>query len=401
MSTEGELKERIIATDESGFVVTSDKLPKGYFTSSRFLGSYFAICFALLCGASSFALIAPQLGVVNADIGPNKNYIWASYSYSTVQAVALPFVGRLSDIFGRRWFMVSGSVLGVIGAVVCARAQDIPTLIGGQVFLSLASATQFSFSFTLAEIVPTKYRYLSAIGLYIVAIPGGMLGALVSAAITATGAGWRGIYYTLIGFEVFSVFLWAFFYYPPTFHEKHGRDSIWKWIRNFDYIGSFLYTSGLVIFLFGLSSGGSTFPWSSAATICMIVLGFLALVAMGLYEWKLPSPESIAPIHIISQVSWLAIVINQGIAASAYYATAIVFPYQVGILYGNGDPLYAGILNCFPAIGNTSGLVTAGPFLARLPRHRYLMMGLFIVQGVLIACEPLMPHLTSIRMPRH
>jgi hypothetical protein len=34
-------------------------------------------------------------------------------------------------------------------------------------------------------------------------------------------------------------------YYPPTFGQKHGSDKKWDWIKNFDYVGMFLYSAGL------------------------------------------------------------------------------------------------------------------------------------------------------------
>lgn len=39
-------------------------------------------------------------------------------------------VGRLSDIFGRRWFFIGGQIIGVLGCIVCAKATSVPMLIG-------------------------------------------------------------------------------------------------------------------------------------------------------------------------------------------------------------------------------------------------------------------------------
>ena len=75
--------------------------------------------------------------------------------------------------------------------------------------------------------------------------------------------------------------LYALFYFPPTFHQKHGSDKISSWVKDFDFIGLLLYTAGLVLFILGLSSGGdSLYPWKSAKTISFIVVGFLCLVGL-------------------------------------------------------------------------------------------------------------------------
>ena len=92
---------------------------------------------------------APILGIINADLGPDPRYIWISLVYTAVLAICLAPLGRLTDIFGRRYFFVGGGVIGVVGSIVCATATSIPMLIAGNVLLGICSATQMSFHFVL------------------------------------------------------------------------------------------------------------------------------------------------------------------------------------------------------------------------------------------------------------
>ena len=57
----------------------------------------------LMAAVGQFGYSGPLLGVINADLGPDKNYIWISLVYNVCLSVFLPIVGRLSDIFGRRY----------------------------------------------------------------------------------------------------------------------------------------------------------------------------------------------------------------------------------------------------------------------------------------------------------
>ena len=52
-----------------------------------------------------YALIAPVLSDINEDIGPSANITWVSIVYVLCEAVFFLLVGRLSDLFGRRWFV--------------------------------------------------------------------------------------------------------------------------------------------------------------------------------------------------------------------------------------------------------------------------------------------------------
>jgi MFS family permease len=85
------------------------------------------------------------LGYINADIGPNPNYVWVGLVYILTFAIAQLLVGRLSDLFGRRYFFISGTVLSLIGCIVSAVATSIPMLIGGTALLGLAASAQLTY----------------------------------------------------------------------------------------------------------------------------------------------------------------------------------------------------------------------------------------------------------------
>lgn len=58
----------------------------------------------LMASTGGFALVAPVLNQINASVGPSVNIIWLSLVYTIGLAIGLLLVGRLSDIFGRRWY---------------------------------------------------------------------------------------------------------------------------------------------------------------------------------------------------------------------------------------------------------------------------------------------------------
>jgi hypothetical protein len=85
-----------------GFATNSDSLPKGYYTSFKFLGTMLATGLGLASAVGGFGLAAPALGLINAEIGPDPNLVWVPLSYTLTLAIGLILVGRLSDLFGRR-----------------------------------------------------------------------------------------------------------------------------------------------------------------------------------------------------------------------------------------------------------------------------------------------------------
>ncbi|KAH7385824.1 fungal trichothecene efflux pump-domain-containing protein [Pyrenochaeta sp. MPI-SDFR-AT-0127] len=308
-----------------GFEIDYEALPSGYYTSRFFLGTYLA---------SGLAII----------------YTWISLVYNTVLAVFLSPVGRLSDIFGRRYFFVGGAVVAIVGCLVCATAQNIPTLvsssgrvpagynanlshIGGNVLLAAATATQLSFHFVIGELVPMKHRYFAIGILYAFTYGSSGMGPAISASFVAN--------------------------YPNV---------------------------GFVVFLMGLSWGGSLYPWRSAAVICAITIGFAVLVIFVLWEIYAPIKEPLIPMHLFLNGRWVAAVVLLGLGAGVYYAFSIVWPAQASILYGNGDVMRVGYMSTIVGIGIITGQVIAGIFAERIGKTRYQCMAAFSIGGLFLGC---------------
>ena len=67
-------------------------------------------------------------------------------------------MGRLSDLFGRRWFYLLGNIVSLLGIIVSATAQNVNSLIVGAAVCGLGETVQLSFNVALGELVPNKHR---------------------------------------------------------------------------------------------------------------------------------------------------------------------------------------------------------------------------------------------------
>jgi MFS family permease len=85
-----------------GFTADETTLKKGYFRISFFLGTMLTTGLGLAAAVGGFGLAAPNLALINADIGPDPNITWVSLVYTLTLAIGLLLVGRSSDLFGRR-----------------------------------------------------------------------------------------------------------------------------------------------------------------------------------------------------------------------------------------------------------------------------------------------------------
>lgn len=232
----------------NGGGATMSSLPPGYFTSPYIIGSWFATGMNLLAGTGGFALIAPVLTQINESIGPDPAIIWIALIYTLGLALGLTLVGRLSDIFGRRYFLIGGVSLGLLGSIVCATAKTVPVLIGGQTLIGLAASVGYSYPFTMGELVPMKYRFLVSSTFFpFTYITAGFGAAISTAFILHTNAGWRWSYYLLIILNAITLLVYILFYFPANFSMLHANQSKSQWIKRFDYIGTVLYIAGLTL----------------------------------------------------------------------------------------------------------------------------------------------------------
>lgn len=93
-----------------------------------------------------------------AEVALGDQVSWVALAYTLGLAVGFLIIGRLSDIFGRRWFFIGGNILAILCGVLGATAQKVNTIIGGNVLGGLSGSVQISFTVAIAELVPNKHR---------------------------------------------------------------------------------------------------------------------------------------------------------------------------------------------------------------------------------------------------
>ena len=139
-----------------------------------------------------WVLPSNSLALINDSIGPSDNITWVALAYTLGLAVGFLIVGRLSDIFGRRWFFIIGNSFALIGAIMGATAQKVNTIIGGNLLSGLAGAVQISFTIAIAELVPNKHRPLWVVCIFFSSFQVAAFGPVIAQTfVTNTAAGWR------------------------------------------------------------------------------------------------------------------------------------------------------------------------------------------------------------------
>ena len=76
-----------------------------------------------------------------------------------------------------------------------------------------------------------------------------------------------------------------------------------------------LFIGGFLLFLLGLSWGGSVYPWHSSRVIATMVVGGITIVIFVLWENYANLKEPLLPLHLFKNLSWVASCILLGLGA--------------------------------------------------------------------------------------
>ncbi|KJR83641.1 siderophore iron transporter [Sporothrix schenckii 1099-18] len=328
------------------------------------------------------------LAYINADLGPDANYIWITISWNLAAAVVVTVSGRLADIFGRRWFMISGAFISTIGAIVGATSHTINGMIASGVLFGLGGGIQEMVFSCLQEMVPNNRRFL-ALGIYEFGNLPAMFGPIIAYAwIAYVGTGWRTCYYWCIAWEGVAVFAVFFFYHPPTFQTKHrGDHETWlHLLAELDYVGLVAFTAGCVLLLLAISWGGVLHPWKSAIVIAPIVVSGVLFVFLGFWEAYAPLKHPILPPRLFRKTrEFTTVLVVIFVAGMLYYSNLALWPRVSSLLFiPANDTIKRGIYAEITSFSTTLSAFYGITVMPWLGRERWQLTTLTVLQTTFI-----------------
>lgn len=333
-------------------------------------------CSFALAGSQIVPLLYLTLGTTIAlDLEATNITIWILTTIIVAMGSLSPFVGPLTDLFGRKEFFLAGLICSVIGGILCAATPNVAGFLAGQILLGFGAVTQELLSIAIvAEIVPTAKRSLYAALILCTIVPwspGTFYANLIA------GASWRWIGCTLSIWNTITFVIVAYFYRPPPRVNSLGL-SRRKMFGRIDFIGGILITAGMVLFLTGLNWGGQQYSWTSAHVLSFLIVGAITVVAFCIWE-KFGAPYPLFPRRIIHAPRPFFCLLFVIFAAGINYVALVVFwPIQSISVYGT-DHQHTGVNTLPIGICILAGAILSAVLIGLFKKHITLIMTLFCV----------------------
>ncbi|KAH7088754.1 major facilitator superfamily domain-containing protein [Paraphoma chrysanthemicola] len=325
-------------------------------------------------------LFGSVLPLIYQDIGGVDRYVWFVVGYLIPNAALCPFVGALSDLFGRQKVAIVGQVTLIVGPIITATANTMNVAIAGQVFSGIGAGLNELIALAgTGEVVPVKDRG-KYVGLVVFTILP-FCPSVLYAQMIAKSSNWRynGIF---VGVWNFVGLLLCIFAYkdPSRLTEDYTARHVLKQV---DYIGGFLSTVGVTCFMMGLQWGASQYPWGSAHNLAPLIIGIVFIVAFFVWEFYAPYPMVPRALFSKAKKTMVVILLITFLSGGNYFVLLLFWPTQVYNVYGD-DPVGIGIRSLPIGFGIIGGAVIC-LLLIPITKGRIRALMIFFT-GMMTAC---------------
>src|SRR6266568_4286037 len=229
----------------------------------------------LLLAALDQTIVGTAMPRIVAELQGFQHYAWVTTAYLLTSTAVVPISGKLSDMYGRKVFLIGSAAGFVLASALCGLSQDMTQLIIFRGLQGLAGGVLTSTVFTvISQIFPPAERgriqgvFSGIFGL--ASIVGPFLGGYLT-----DNLSWRWVFYVNlpVGLIALGVLWFSFPNIRPVLRE-----------RRIDFLGAGALVAGVVPLLLALSWGGNDYPWLSPTIVGLFAFAAVMLLVFGLVE---------------------------------------------------------------------------------------------------------------------
>jgi EmrB/QacA subfamily drug resistance transporter len=375
------------------------------------------VALAMFMASLDQTIVATAMPRIVRELSGFASYSGVVTAYMIASTAVMPIVGKLSDIHGRKYFLIGGILWFTAASALCGLAQSMPLLIAARAFQGLGAGTMTcAASTTIADLFSPAERGKVIGTLVPISAVSSVLGPLLGGFL-ADGPGWRWVFYVNLPIGFLGCALLARFALHPK-PEKPVDFSV-------DYLGVLGLIAWVVPLLMALNGIDKDHPWFSPKVLGLGAVALVFGLAFLVVERKavhpiLPLQLFKNPIVSVSLISaafvmatlfgvtvYLPLFVQQVLGANAKTSGALLLPFTVSsmVMVAVAGQLISrtGRYRIFAILGPVVALV-GGVFMSRLgptTTHAELIVEITLIGGGLALCMPVYNLATQNAVPLH
>jgi EmrB/QacA subfamily drug resistance transporter len=300
-----------------------------------------------------------------SELGGVSMFTWVITAYLLASTSIVPVVGKLADIYGRKFFWMLGITIFVGGSVLCGQAHTMTELIIFRGLQGLGGGMIMPIAQTIIGDVYTGEQRAKMQGVFTgVFALGSAIGPLVGGYIVDH---WHWKYIFLLNVPTGLVALLL---------AWRSLANVTGVSRKVDYIGSALSIVGVTALLLGLQMGGNQWAWSSWQSYGLFAGSILFLALFVYNELKVEEPIldlSLFKNRVFSTFTLMSLIQGAGMFGAIVYVPWFI-QGVVGVSATNSGTVSLP-LTILMMIGSVSG----GQLARRLQYRWQTAFGLLVV----------------------
>jgi EmrB/QacA subfamily drug resistance transporter len=323
-----------------------------------------SLMLGMLLAALDQTVVGTALPRIVTQLG-GVNYTWVVTSYLLASTCTVPIIGKLSDLYGRKVFFISGMVVFLLGSALAGTAQNMVQLVAYRGIQGLGAGALMPIALAIiADIFPPAERgkwqglFTAVFGL------SAIVGPLIGGAITDHW-GWRWVFYVNMPVGAVALLV-GLLVLPASIRRMH---------HTIDYLGSGLLILWAVSLLLGFSLGGTQLAWNSWQIVALFAVAAVGIVAFLFVERRAAEPI-ILPSLFKNDIFAISTISMFLVGAGMFGAITYLSPF-VQLVLGQ-SATNAGIILTPMMLGFIVSSIVGGQLLSRTGRYKVLALVGFV-----------------------